>query len=85
MRNVPQGVELAVEDRGVGIESSAVDEVFDPFFGDKPIGVGDGFGLPVCLRIVERHGGELRIESEDRAGTRVCIFLPEKQTQAEGA
>ncbi len=85
LRNVSQGVELAFEDRGVGLESSAIDEVFDPFFGDKPIGVGGGFGLPVCLRIVERHGGELRIESEDRAGTRICVFLPEKQTQVEEA
>lgn len=85
LRNVSQGVELSVEDRGVGIESSAIDEVFDPFFGDKPVGVGGGFGLPVCLRIVEQHGGELRIESEDRAGTRVCVFLPEKNSQTEEA
>ncbi|MFK7898324.1 MAG: sensor histidine kinase [Myxococcota bacterium] len=83
LRNRADGIELSVEDRGVGIESSAVDEVFDPFFGDRPIGVGGGMGLPLCLRIVERHGGELRIESEDRAGTRVCVFLPEKMPTGE--
>lgn len=78
LRNGPRGVEIGVEDRGVGIESAEVDEVFDPFFGERRLGVDEGFGLPVCLRIVERHGGELRIEAEDRAGTRVSVLLPEK-------
>ncbi len=71
------GVEFAIEDRGVGIDPSEIDEVFDPFFAERQAGVDEGFGLPVCLRIVERHGGELRIEVEDRAGTRVVVFLPE--------
>ena len=77
LRKLACGIELAVEDRGVGIESSELDEVFDPFFGERQAGVDEGFGLPICLRIVERHGGELRIEAEDRAGTRVSILLPD--------
>jgi len=77
LRKMSRGVELAVEDRGVGIESSELDEVFDPFFGERQAGVDEGFGLPVCLRIVERHGGELRIEAEDRPGTRVSVLLPD--------
>jgi signal transduction histidine kinase len=75
LANGAQGVELGVEDRGVGIDSAEIDEVFDPFFGDRPAGAG-GLGLTVCLRIVEHHGGELRIENEDRAGTRVSVWLP---------
>lgn len=77
LRQMSGGIELAVEDRGVGIEPSELDEIFDPFFGDRRAGVDEGFGLPICLRIVERHGGELRIEAEDRPGTRVSVFLPE--------
>jgi signal transduction histidine kinase len=77
LHKVMCGVEIAVEDRGVGIEPSEIDEVFDPFFGDRRAGLDEGFGLPVCLRIVERHGGELRIETEDRPGTRVSVLLPE--------
>jgi hypothetical protein len=76
LRETPAGIELSVEDRGVGIESTAVDEVFDPFFGERPPGAGGGFGLPVCLRIAERHGGALRIENQARAGTRVTVLLP---------
>ncbi len=75
LKNAARGVELAVEDRGVGIESTEIDEVFDPFFGERS--VAEGFGLTVCLRIIERHGGELRFENEDRAGTRVSVWLPE--------
>jgi signal transduction histidine kinase len=82
LRNGPRGVEIGVEDRGVGIESAELDEVFDPFFGDRRVGVDEGFGLPVCLRIVERHGGELRIESEDRTGTRVSVLLPDSRPGA---
>jgi len=72
----PGGVALSVEDRGVGIDSSRIDEVFDPFFGDGPEGRGNELSLPACLRVVERHGGEMRIEAGDRAGTRVTIRLP---------
>jgi signal transduction histidine kinase len=77
LRSIPRGIELAVEDRGVGIEPAVLDEVFDPFFEERPVGIDEGFGLPVCLRIVERHGGELRIEAGDRPGTRVSVLLPE--------
>ena len=83
LRRVTAGIELAVEDRGVGIEPSLLDEVFDPFFGDGGEGIGEGFGLPLCLRIVERHGGELRIEAEDRPGTRVSVLLPESPEAGE--
>ena len=79
LSRVAGGVEFAIEDRGVGIDPSEIDEVFDPFFAERQAGVDEGFGLPVCLRIVERHGGELRIEVEDRAGTRVVVFLPESK------
>ena len=79
LMRVARGIEFAIEDRGVGIDPSEIDEVFDPFFGDRPAGVDSGFGLPICLRIVERHGGEMRIEVEDRSGTRVSIFLPDSK------
>ena len=76
LQSVPRGAEIVVEDRGVGIDSVEVDEVFDPFFGDRPAGSAGGMGLAVCLRIIERHAGEMRIEAEARVGTRVTVFLP---------
>jgi signal transduction histidine kinase len=76
LRSRPQAVELSVIDRGVGIDSTEVDEVFDPFFGEQSLAGHEGMGLPACLRIVERHGGELHIEAEGRPGTRVSVLLP---------
>ncbi len=76
LRQLRAGIEIAVEDRGTGIDSCEVDEVFDPFFGESPLGVVSGFGLPVWRRIIEAHGGEMRIEAQDRPGTRVSILLP---------
>lgn len=70
------GIELAVEDRGVGIDATEIDEVFDPFFADANGPARSGAGLAACLDIIERHGGALRIENEDRAGTRVSVWLP---------
>lgn len=82
LRNVPRGVELTIEDRGHGIDSNDVDETFDPFFDERPIGLDRGFGLPVCLRIIEAHGGELRIASPARGGTRVTVLLPAEESAA---
>ncbi len=79
LRNVPRGVELAIEDQGHGIDSNEIDETFDPFFEEQPIGLDRGFGLPVCLRIIEAHGGELRIANQGRVGTRVTILLPAEE------
>jgi signal transduction histidine kinase len=76
LRDVARGVELSIEDQGSGIDSNEVDETFDPFFDEQPIGLDRGFGLPVCLRIVEAHGGELRIANQGRVGTRVTILFP---------
>lgn len=76
LRNVPRGVELTIEDQGHGMEAGEVDETFDPFFDEKAVGLDRGFGLPVCLLIVEAHGGELRIANPIRGGTKVTILLP---------
>jgi len=72
----PSGVELTVEDDGDGIEHHTVDEVFDPFFDETVAGQNASFGLPVCYRIVEEHGGELHVQSTEGQGTRVSVVLP---------
>lgn len=72
----PRGVEVCVEDGGAGIEPDVLDRVFDPF-GDAGAARREGErGLPVCLRIVEGHGGELRIQAREVRGTRVSFVLP---------
>lgn len=85
LRDVPRGVELTIEDHGQGIDSNAIDETFDPFFEEQPAGLARGFGLPVCLRIIEAHGGELRISNPKQGGTRVTVLLPAGDASARDA
>jgi signal transduction histidine kinase len=72
----PAGVQLTVEDDGDGMEHHTVDEVFDPFFDETVAGQNASFGLPVCYRIIEEHGGELHVQSGEGHGTRVTVVLP---------
>jgi PAS domain S-box-containing protein len=65
---------LVVADSGTGIRPAALAQVFDPFFTTKE--AGTGLGLSIVRKIVDQHGGEVRIESEPDAGTRVIVTLP---------
>ncbi len=66
---------VVVEDTGVGIPHELQDQVFEPFMTTKPQGKGTGLGLAVCLGLVRSHGGEIALESEPGAGTRVYVRL----------
>jgi signal transduction histidine kinase len=65
---------LVVADSGTGIRPGALAQVFDPFFTTKE--AGTGLGLSIVRKIVDQHAGEVRIESELDAGTRVVVTLP---------
>jgi two-component system sensor histidine kinase PilS (NtrC family) len=68
------GVEIVVEDTGVGVPPEQVPRLFEPFYTTKPSGTG--LGLAIVHRIVEDHGGEIRVESEPGVGTRFTITIP---------
>jgi two-component system sensor histidine kinase HydH len=67
-------VEITVEDTGVGITAAELTQVFEPFYTTKP--QGTGLGLAIAHRIVENHGGEIRVQSEPYRGSRFTISLP---------
>jgi two-component system sensor histidine kinase PilS (NtrC family) len=67
-------LEITVEDTGVGIAAAELTQVFEPFFTTKP--QGTGLGLAIAHRIVEDHGGEIRVQSEPWRGSRFIISLP---------
>ncbi|MFC4776189.1 ATP-binding protein [Paenibacillus sp. GCM10023252] len=60
-------IELRVMDDGVGISKEQMRSLFEPFFTTKTRGTG--LGLPLCLSIVERHGGKIEVESVQGEGT----------------
>lgn len=71
---------IAVHDRGVGIEAEDLPRIFEPFYRvdrsrSKDTG-GYGIGLSLVKRIVEAHGGEIRVESRIGEGTSVRVSLP---------
>src|SRR5262249_11881386 len=70
----PAFVELQVTDSGPGMSADQVSRIFQPFFTTKPS--GSGLGLPVSKRIIDQHGGTVRVESELGTGTRFIIRLP---------
>ncbi|MFT5260322.1 MAG: two-component system sensor histidine kinase PhcS [Saprospiraceae bacterium] len=60
-----QGEKVIIEvwDNGSGIEPSALEKVFDPFYTTKEIGAGLGMGLGICSTIIQNHGGTLKVAS----------------------
>jgi signal transduction histidine kinase len=56
-----------------------LERLFDPFFTTKD--TGTGLGLSLSNRIVEEHGGFLRVDSELHKGTRFWVFLPLAEDQ----
>jgi signal transduction histidine kinase len=68
-------VEVAIQDSGPGIPADVLPRIFEPFYTTKPKGEGTGLGLPICMRIVEKHGGTMRVESAP-GRTRFTIRLP---------
>lgn len=67
-------VHLTVTDQGCGMSPETLDRIFEPLFTTKPNGTG--LGLPVTHQVVQRHGGEIFVESSAGRGTTFHIFLP---------
>jgi PAS domain S-box-containing protein len=73
---------ISITDNGIGIEPEMKKRLFDPFFTTKPVGVGTGLGLSISYQIVvDRHGGELRCNSELGKGTEFAIEIPMSQVE----
>jgi two-component system, NtrC family, sensor histidine kinase HydH len=69
-----RGVEVIIEDSGPGVSAELREQIFNPFFTTKKSGVG--LGLSIVSKIVDDHGGWIRIESEPGRGARFRVFLP---------
>ncbi len=67
---------VTVADTGVGIDPEDLARIFDPFFTTKEVGKGTGLGLSIVFGIVEKHHGEISVESEPGHGARFILRLP---------
>ncbi len=73
------GVEIAVEDSGVGIAPHALGAVFERYYrgdGARTRGAGTGLGLAIARAVAQAHGGTLTVQSEPGQGARFVLALP---------
>ena len=67
---------VTIADNGIGIPEENLSQVFDLFYTSKPAGKGTGLGLSIVHNILEKIGGDIRMESEYRKGSRFTLLLP---------
>lgn len=82
-RPAGEDCEIFVEDNGIGFDQKYAERIFKPFqrlHGRKQY-EGAGIGLAICRKIIDRHGGGIRAESELGNGSTFIIRLPFKQGQ----
>lgn len=76
---IGKAVLISLGDNGPGIPEEWFEDIFQPFFSSKE--EGSGLGLSIAKRIINEHGGELSVSSEDGAGTIFTIALPLREKQ----
>ncbi len=67
-------VTIVISDRGQGITKKDLGMIFEPFFSTRPDRAG--LGLTFVRRVVEEHGGKIRVESRPRQGTAITVEIP---------
>ncbi|NQZ08606.1 MAG: response regulator [Algicola sp.] len=69
-------IEITVKDNGCGMTDETKNKLFEPFYTTKDVGEGTGLGLSISYGIVQKHDGELRVESVLGQGTVFRVILP---------
>jgi two-component system NtrC family sensor kinase len=78
-RHESDQVKIEVIDNGCGIPEDVLPKVLDPFFTTKAAGQGTGLGLSIVNKIIQEHGGTIKIDSKVGKGTKVTVLLPINQ------
>jgi signal transduction histidine kinase len=74
-RQENEGVQVIIEDSGCGIPLSIQNKIFEPFFTTKPLGEGSGLGLYISKKIIDKHQGNLTVDSQP-GQTMFSVWLP---------
>ncbi|MCJ8501482.1 ATP-binding protein [Desulfatitalea alkaliphila] len=75
-RHLDDRVEIRIADTGCGIAEEHLNRIFDPFFTTKDVGQGTGLGMNIVYNIIQKHHGDIRVESRVGQGTTFIITLP---------
>jgi signal transduction histidine kinase len=79
----PNGMLVAVQDSGPGLDPQSMDRVFEAFYTTKPEGMG--MGLAICKSIVEAHGGRMWATANRPRGAVFQFTLPREREAAPSA
>lgn len=74
-------VQVVIQDNGVGMDQAVQARLFEPFFTTKDVGEGTGLGLSIAKGIIDKHHGQVTVESEPGIGTIFTVTLPTAQTR----
>jgi len=74
-KKIDNKIIISVKDNGNGIPQKVLDKIFQPFFTTKPTGVGTGLGLSLSYDIVKAHGGDIKVETKEGAGSEFVVQL----------
>jgi signal transduction histidine kinase len=71
-------VEISVSDDGPGIPAEERARIFEPYvqLGEPGSAGGSGLGLAICKRLIDAHGGEIRVTDRASGGARFAFTLP---------
>ncbi len=71
-----KGVRLYISDTGAGIKPGDLPKVLERGFTTKPIGKGSGLGLAIAVKIAEKHGAAINVDSSEGKGTTFSVYFP---------
>ena len=72
---VPKTLTVSIKDSGKGIEKSEINKIFTAGYTTKGVGVGTGLGLAISAKIIEKHKGEIIVNSEVGKGSEFVITI----------
>ncbi len=78
--NQSNSVLIKIKDNGLGIKAELKEKIFESFWSTKPEGEGLGLGLSIAKEIIDRHGGEILVDSEPGEGAEFTLILPTTST-----
>ena len=81
-RKLNGDLEITFSDTGIGMSKETLEKLWTPLFTTKAKGMG--FGLPICKRFTEAHGGSISVKSTLRKGTTFTVTLPIEPKMEKG-